>query len=158
MNSYRYDYDGTANPPAPGDWSAAPQVPPEVTREVAAAGASERMKKPCADRAASCYFLMLPSNNQPIFSGETTMDWKAKFQDVLSDLERERDELRVRIHLGKAEARDELAKVDAKLEELRFRAGAARTEAKSAMDEIGEAAGLLADEIKQGFERVRKTL
>ncbi|TFG48900.1 MAG: hypothetical protein E4H38_05760 [Gemmatimonadales bacterium] len=86
------------------------------------------------------------------------MDWKAKFQDVLTDLERERDELRVRMHLAKAEARDELAKLDEKLDELRFRAGAARTEAKSAMGEIGEAAGRLADEIREGYDRVRKTL
>jgi hypothetical protein len=87
-----------------------------------------------------------------------TMDWKAKFQDVVTDLERERDELRVRMHLAKAEARDELAKLDEKLDELRFRASAAGTEARSAMGEIGEAAGLLADEIKQGYDRVRKTL
>jgi predicted nucleic acid-binding Zn-ribbon protein len=86
------------------------------------------------------------------------MDWKAKFQDVLTDLERERDELKVRMHLAKAEARDEMARLEGKLDELRFRAGAARTEARSAMEEIGEAAGTLAEEIKQGFDRVRKTL
>ena len=86
------------------------------------------------------------------------MDWKARFQDVLTDLERERDELRVRAHLAKAEAKDELAKMEQKLDELRFRADAAKSEAKSAMGEIGEAAGRLADEIKEGFDRVRKTL
>jgi hypothetical protein len=86
------------------------------------------------------------------------MDWKAKWQDVLKDLEQERDELKVRIHLAKKEARDELAELEAKLDELRFRAGAAGSEAKSALGEIGEAAARLADEIKQGFDRVRKTL
>lgn len=86
------------------------------------------------------------------------MDWHAKFQDVMSDLERERDELKLKLHLGKAEAKEELAKLEEKLAELKFRAGAAGSEAKSAMGEIGEAAGKLADEIKQGFDRVRKTL
>ena len=55
------------------------------------------------------------------------MDWKAKFQDVLGDLERERDELRVRAHLARAEAKDELARLEQKLDELRFRAGAGET-------------------------------
>jgi hypothetical protein len=86
------------------------------------------------------------------------MDWKAKFQDVLADLERERDELRVRAHLAKADAKDELAQLERKLDELRVRADAAKNEAKGAMGEIGDAAGRLANEIKDGFARVRKTL
>lgn len=86
------------------------------------------------------------------------MEWKARLQEALSDLERERDELKVRIHLAKQEAKDELADLEAKLAELKFRAGAAGGEAKSAMGDIGDAAGKLAAEIKQGFDRVRKTL
>jgi hypothetical protein len=86
------------------------------------------------------------------------MDWRAKWQQVLTDLERERDELKLRIHLAKAEGRDEWARIDKKLDELRFRASAAGTEAKDAMDDVGEAAKKLADEIKAGLDRVRKTL
>jgi hypothetical protein len=86
------------------------------------------------------------------------MDWRAKWQQVLTDLERERDELKLRIHLAKAEGRDEWARIDQKLDELRFRASAAGSEAKDAMDDVGEAAKKLADEIKAGLDRVRKTL
>jgi hypothetical protein len=86
------------------------------------------------------------------------MDWRAKWQQVLTDLERERDELKLRIHLAKAEGRDEWDRIDKKLDELRFRASAAGTEAKDAMDDVGEAAKKLADEIKAGLDRVRKTL
>jgi CRISPR type IV-associated protein Csf3 len=86
------------------------------------------------------------------------MDWRAKWQQVLADLERERDELKLKLHLAKAEGRDEWARMDQKLSELRFRAEAASTEARDAMDEVGEAARKLADEIKAGFDRVRKTL
>lgn len=85
-------------------------------------------------------------------------DWKARLQDALGDLERERDELKVRMHLAKQEAKEELAELEAKLDELKFRAGAAGGEAKTALGDIGEAAGKLAEEIKQGFDRVRKTL
>ncbi len=86
------------------------------------------------------------------------MNWKATLQDVLTDLERERDELKLKLHLAKAEGRDELARMEVKIAELRLRAGAAGSEARGAMDDINQAASRLADEIREGFARVRKTL
>jgi len=85
------------------------------------------------------------------------MDWQAKLRDVLADLEQERDELRLKLHLARAEGRDELARMEDKLAELRFRAGAAGAEARGAMGDINEAATRLANEIREGFARVRKT-
>ncbi len=85
-------------------------------------------------------------------------EWRAKWQKVVADFEQERDELKVRLHLAKAEGRDELAKLDSRLAELRQKADAAGTEAKGAMGDIGEAAKKLSDEIRQGLDRVRKTL
>lgn len=85
------------------------------------------------------------------------MTWKARLQDVLTDLERERDELKLKVHLAKAEGRDELARLEEKIAELRFRAGAAGSEARGAMDDINEAASKLAEEIREGLARVRKT-
>lgn len=86
------------------------------------------------------------------------MTWKARLQDVLTDLERERDELKLKLHLARAEGRDELARMEEKIAELRLRAGAAGSEARGAMDDINEAASKLAEEIREGFARVRKTL
>jgi hypothetical protein len=85
-------------------------------------------------------------------------DWRGKWQQALADLERERDELRLKAHLAKAEGRDELDRLDQKLSELRLRASAAGSEAKGAMGDVGEAAKSLIQEIKAGFDRVRKTL
>jgi len=84
-------------------------------------------------------------------------DWRAKWQQTLADLERERDELKLRIHLAKAEGRDELTRLDGKIAELRQRAQAAGSEAKGAMGDVSGAAKNLLDEIKAGFDRVRKT-
>lgn len=84
--------------------------------------------------------------------------WREKFQQVVADLERERDELKLKLHLAKADGRDEWAKLDGKLAELRLRADAAGNEARDALDDVGEAAKKLADEIREGFKRVRKTL
>jgi hypothetical protein len=87
-------------------------------------------------------------------------DWRAKWQEVVADLERQRDELKVRLHLAKADARDEWVRLnlDEKIATLRQRADAASGEAKDAMKDIGIAADRLADEIREGFERIRKTL
>lgn len=84
--------------------------------------------------------------------------WREKLRQVVADLERERDELKLKLHLAKADGRDEWARLDGKLAELRLRADAAGTEAREAMDDVGDAARMLADEIREGFKRVRKTL
>lgn len=76
----------------------------------------------------------------------------------LADLERERDELRVRLHLAKAEARDEWDRLDARLAELRTRLDRVGDEAGGVFEDVGEAAKLLGDEIKTGFERLRRML
>ena len=85
-------------------------------------------------------------------------DWRAKWQQTLTDLERERDELKLKIHLAKAEGRDELTKLDLKISELRQKGQAASSEAKDAMGDVGGAAKKLVDEIRIGLDRVRKTL
>jgi hypothetical protein len=85
-------------------------------------------------------------------------NWRVKFQQVVADLERERDELKLKLHLAKADGRDEWARLDSKLADLRLRADAAGNEARDALDDVGDAAKKLADEIRDGFIRVRKTL
>jgi uncharacterized coiled-coil DUF342 family protein len=81
-----------------------------------------------------------------------------RLRETLERLEQERDELRVRLHLGKAEARQEWDKLDARIGELRGRLDRAGDEAGDVMDDVGEAAKLLGEEIRTGFERLRKML
>jgi uncharacterized coiled-coil DUF342 family protein len=76
----------------------------------------------------------------------------------LAELEQERDELRVRLHLAKAEARDEWDKLDARLDELRARLDRVGGEAGEVFEDVGEAAKLLGDELKTGFARLRRML
>lgn len=83
---------------------------------------------------------------------------RARWQRMLEDLERERDELRVRLHLAKAETRDELDRLEARMADLKARGSAARGEAGEAMEDIGDAAKHLWSEIKEGLARVRKSL
>jgi N-acetylglutamate synthase-like GNAT family acetyltransferase len=88
----------------------------------------------------------------------TMSEWSDRWQAILSDFERQRDELKVRVHLAKAEAREEMARLEAKMDDLRLRAQSAGSEAKDALKDIGGAAEQLANEIRIGLDRVRKTL
>jgi len=85
-------------------------------------------------------------------------EWRERFDELMMRLEQERDELQLKMHLAKAEARDELARLDAKMSQLRERASRVDDEAKDAFGDIGDAARNLVNEIKEGFERVRKQL
>jgi predicted nucleic acid-binding Zn-ribbon protein len=86
----------------------------------------------------------------------TTM--RERLQEMLEKLEQERDELKVRMHLGKAEAREEWDKLEVRIGELRTRLDKAGDEAGDVMEDVGAAAKLLGDEIREGFARIRRSL
>jgi transposase len=83
---------------------------------------------------------------------------KKKIEELLETLKRQRDELALKIHLGKAEARDEWEKLEKKLAELKAQA----TPVGSALGEtakgVGTALELAGEEIKKGYDRIRKLL
>lgn len=86
----------------------------------------------------------------------TTM--RERLREMLEKLEQERDELKVRAHLGKAEAREEWEKMEGRIAELRSRLDRAGDEAGDVMGDVGAAAKLLGEEIREGFARIRKSL
>jgi uncharacterized protein len=88
----------------------------------------------------------------------TMSEWSDRWQAILGDFERQRDELKVRVHLAKAEAREEMAKLESQMDALRVKAQSAGSEAKGALQDIGGAAEQLANEIRIGLDRIRKTL
>jgi NTP pyrophosphatase (non-canonical NTP hydrolase) len=83
---------------------------------------------------------------------------RARLREMLEKLEQERDELKVRVHLGKAEAREEWEKLEGRIGELRSRLDKAGDEAGDVMEDVGAAAKLLGEEIREGFGRIRKSL
>lgn len=83
---------------------------------------------------------------------------REKLDDVMRRLEAERDELRVKLGLAKLEARSEWQELEKKMEALRGRMKVLGSEAREASGDVGEAAGALADEIRDGFARLRKLI
>src|SRR4026209_1131502 len=90
-------------------------------------------------------------------SDEAREEIKSRWDKLIEDLQRERDEIRVRLNLARKEADAELHKLDARIEDLQARSKDARGVADSALDDIEAAAKKLWEEIRAGFDRVRKT-
>ncbi|MDH3270415.1 MAG: hypothetical protein OEN56_03740 [Gemmatimonadota bacterium] len=83
---------------------------------------------------------------------------KEKLQDILQRLEQERDELKVKVGLAKLEAREEWEELEKKMEGLRGRMKVVGDEAKEASGDVGAAFDVVAEEIKDGFNRLRNLL
>ena len=81
-----------------------------------------------------------------------------ELEKALRSLEQQRDELRLKLNLAKAEARDEWEKLERQLDQLRGKLRGAQEAASQSAADIGTAAKLLAEELRQGYERIRKRL
>ena len=78
--------------------------------------------------------------------------------EIIKSLKQQGDEIKLQLHLAKSEARDEWAILEKKLEVLKSKTETIRHEAGDASEDIFAATKLVADEIKHGFERLRKLL
>ena len=90
-------------------------------------------------------------------SDEARQEMKSRWDKLIEDLQRERDEIRVRLNLARKEADVELDKLDARIEDFKRRSKDARGAADGALEDIEAAAKKLWDEIREGFDRVRKS-
>ena len=69
-----------------------------------------------------------------------------------------RDELRVQLHLAGAEARDRFEELERAWSRFEGRMAVLADVARSEAHDVGDAAELLLDEIKNGYEHIRKQL
>jgi len=86
------------------------------------------------------------------------MSLEAKLNEELDDLKRIRDEIRVQIKLGKAEAKDLWDRSEEKIEELESKVKAISGQAEQPLQDVRDAAQLLLNEIRDGYKRIRKAL
>jgi len=78
--------------------------------------------------------------------------------DLLEKLKQGRDELNLKIHLGKAEAKDLWHQTEDKWRHLRSQLDMIDDDTGDVAKDVGAAAILLAEEIKQGYEQLKKML
>ncbi|MFH1299504.1 MAG: hypothetical protein ABIK07_00485 [Planctomycetota bacterium] len=81
-----------------------------------------------------------------------------RLEELIGALEQQRDEIALKIHLGKQEAKDEWEQVTDKLDQL-------KDNYKPTKDAVKESAGSVVDamlnvgkEIQESFHRIRKSL
>ena len=79
-------------------------------------------------------------------------------QKIADDLKRQRDELQVKLHLAKADARDEWAKLETRWEEVKSKMETVRQEASHTSESVASGLSLVLDELKKGYDNIRKTL
>lgn len=77
---------------------------------------------------------------------------------LVEELKEQRDDLRVRMHLAKADARDEFERLEQEWEHVRAKLGVVGKEAGKAAVEVGAALKLAVDELRHGYQKVRELL
>jgi chromosome segregation ATPase len=85
-------------------------------------------------------------------------DQKNALDEVISKLKQERDELKLQMHLGSMEAKDEYDRLSGKCDELTEQYEPVKDAVEDAAENVFAALGMAADELKVGFQRVRKAI
>jgi len=83
---------------------------------------------------------------------------KAGLEEALERLRKERDELRVKVHLGGMDAKDQWDALEHKWETLQGRLGQAKKEASEKAEDANEAVGVIAKELQAAYKRIRSEL
>ncbi len=81
---------------------------------------------------------------------------KETLDRLMDDLRRQRDELKLKLHLAKADARDEWAELEKQWEHLRTKLEGAGAEAGEVAENVGAALGGVAEELRKGYDRIRR--
>jgi hypothetical protein len=83
-------------------------------------------------------------------------EWVDRLNEEMDSLRTARDEMRVRLHLGKAEVREQWEKLEKQWQHAEARLKVLRDQAGESAHDVGDAARLLVDELKEGVEQLRK--
>ena len=81
-----------------------------------------------------------------------------KLAELKADLRQARDELRVQMHLAKADARDEWDKLEDQWDEFEKKMDKVEDAAEDAAEDVGKALSTLGEEIKAGYQRIRDAI
>ena len=88
----------------------------------------------------------------------TMTDLGAKIEEELESLRRTRDELRVQVHLGKADAKDRWEQLEKKFSVAEGKVRFIAREAQEPLHDVRDAALQLLREIRSGYKHIRDAL
>ena len=81
---------------------------------------------------------------------------KKKLKELKADIEQLRDEIKLKAHLGKADAKEELEKLEKKWEGFLSHYKPLADELENTAVNAGAALSIAADELKAGYKRLKK--
>jgi len=81
-----------------------------------------------------------------------------KIEALLEDLKQQRDELRLQMHLAKAEAQEEWDELEDKWDDIRPKLEKVKDHTTEASREAWSALELAGESIKKGYQRIRRDL
>jgi len=81
-----------------------------------------------------------------------------KLHELAESLKTQRDELKLKLHLLGAEARDEWESLEKKREHLEGRVKVLAREAGEVAQDVGAALEQVGQEVKAGYDRIRKLI
>ncbi len=83
---------------------------------------------------------------------------KSHVGELISSLKQQRDELALQIHLAKMEAKEEFEKAQEKLDQVSSDFEPLKDAVEGSAENVWESLKLVAGEVKDSFDRVRKAL
>ena len=83
---------------------------------------------------------------------------KERLAEVVERLRKERDELRVKLHLGGMEAKEQWDELEKKWNTLEARAGQAKQEVAEKAGDTRAALGVIATELEAAYHRIKNDL
>ena len=85
-------------------------------------------------------------------------DTRKKLDELVNTVRKERDELKLQIHLASLDAKDEYERLSKKCDRLADEYQPVTEAVEKTADNMVSALGMVADELKFGFQRVRQAL
>ena len=85
-------------------------------------------------------------------------DWHERLDHEIDELRRVRDELKLRMHLGKADARDLWERLEKRFGEVEAQVRRTAQRSEAPLHEMGDASRKLLDELRAGYRELRKQL
>ncbi len=86
------------------------------------------------------------------------MTLRERLERELEDLRATRDELRVRLHLGKLDAQEQWGQIEKQWQHVESKLKVASEAGREIAEDIGEATSLVIEEMKEGYTKLRKLL
>jgi len=136
-----------------------PSGRPRVSHPATYRSGTPRVRSPAVSRWHAHLHGLATAIHETSGLGETIVSGqKEQIEEMVSTLKQLRDELKVQIHLGKAEAKDEWERLEEKWQQFKVHSRSVAEAAGESAKNVSSALEIVGEELKSGYDRIRKLL